>query len=119
MPFAPKNTPVIRKNLDEHRNRTKKEKKSAEEAHRIGLLNHVHPASELEEKAHAFAARLAAGPTFALAMTKRSLNEEMSMDLRQALEAEARTQAFCMETEDFRIAYEAFANREKPEFVGR
>ena len=78
----------------------------AEEAHRIGLLNHVHPASELEEKAHAFAARLAAGPTFALAMTKRSLNEEMSMDLRQALEAEARTQAFCMETEYLRIAYE-------------
>jgi enoyl-CoA hydratase/carnithine racemase len=91
----------------------------AEEAHRIGLLNHVHSAEEVEGEARAFAARLANGPSFALAMTKRSLNEELGMDLRQALEAEARTQALCMETEDFRIAYEAFSNRQKPEFVGR
>ncbi len=91
----------------------------SEDAHRLGLLNHVYPADTVEAEAHALAARLAKGPTFALAMTKRSLNEEMSMDLRQALESEARTQAFCMETEDFRIAYEAFAARKQPEFVGR
>jgi enoyl-CoA hydratase/carnithine racemase len=91
----------------------------AEEAYRMGLLNHIYSEESTREEARNLADRLAAGPTFALAMTKRALNEEMGMDLRAALESEARTQAFCMETEDFRVAYEAFVAKEKPEFKGR
>ena len=40
------------------------------------------------------------------------------MSLDQALEMEARAQARCMETKDFHRAYEAFANKQKPEFQG-
>ena len=61
----------------------------------------------------------AAGPVFAHAMTKTMLNQEWNMGLDQALEAEAQAQALCMQTEDFKRAFEAFAKRAKPEFVGR
>ena len=64
-------------------------------------------------------ATLATGPSFAHAMTKNMLNQEWSMSLEQALEAEAQAQAICMHTEDFKRAYEAFVARGKPEFVGR
>jgi len=92
---------------------------SAQDAHGAGLLNHIHSEETVRTEARAFAARLAAGPTFALAMTKRSLNEEMGMDFRAALESEARTQAMCMETRDFREAYEAFVEKRSPLFEGR
>jgi enoyl-CoA hydratase/carnithine racemase len=40
------------------------------------------------------------------------------MTLNEALEAEARVQARCMETKDFHRAYDAFANKRRPEFQG-
>jgi enoyl-CoA hydratase/carnithine racemase len=40
------------------------------------------------------------------------------MTIEQALEAEAHAQARCMETNDFKRAYEAFSNKRRPEFKG-
>jgi enoyl-CoA hydratase/carnithine racemase len=40
------------------------------------------------------------------------------MSINEALEAEARAQARCMETNDFKRAYEAFSNKQKPVFQG-
>jgi enoyl-CoA hydratase/carnithine racemase len=40
------------------------------------------------------------------------------MTLDQAIEAEAQAQAICMQTQDFRRAYEAFAARQRPRFEG-
>ena len=40
------------------------------------------------------------------------------MSLDQAIEAEAQAQALCMQTEDFRRAYRAFAAKQKPVFEG-
>ena len=51
-------------------------------------------------------------------MTKTMLNQEWSMTLDQAIEAEAQAQAICMQTRDFRRAYEAFVAKEKPRFAG-
>jgi enoyl-CoA hydratase/carnithine racemase len=51
-------------------------------------------------------------------MTKTMLNQEWSMTLDQAIEAEAQAQAICMQTEDFKRAYEAFVNKHKPQFAG-
>jgi enoyl-CoA hydratase/carnithine racemase len=89
----------------------------AQEAFRIGLYNRVVPADQLRGVAHAVAARLARGPSEALAVTKRSLDEEAAMDLESALESEARAQARCMESPNFREAYEAFRGKRAPRFV--
>ena len=62
--------------------------------------------------------RLADGPTFAHMMTKTMLNQEWSMRVEQAIEAEAQAQAICMQTRDFRRAYDAFVAKEKPRFAG-
>jgi enoyl-CoA hydratase/carnithine racemase len=46
------------------------------------------------------------------------LNQEWSMSIEQAIESEAQAQALCMQTGDFRRAYEAFAARQRPRFEG-
>jgi len=83
-----------------------------------GFWNALHPADALEAEAQALAARLAAGPTFALGITKTQLAQEWDMSLDQAIEAEAQAQAICMQTGDFERAYRAFVAREKPVFEG-
>jgi enoyl-CoA hydratase/carnithine racemase len=69
-------------------------------------------------EAYAFAAELAKGPTIAHCITKRQLDAEWNVSLDEALEMEAQAQARCMETNDFRRAYEAFAEKKTPEFKG-
>jgi enoyl-CoA hydratase/carnithine racemase len=46
------------------------------------------------------------------------LHEEWNMPLEEAIDAEARAQATCMESKDFRRAYEAFLKNERPTFAG-
>ena len=69
-------------------------------------------------EAQALAREIAAGPTFAHAMTKRMLHMEWAMSVDEAIEAEAVAQALCMQTEDFARAYRAFAAKQKPVFEG-
>jgi enoyl-CoA hydratase/carnithine racemase len=64
------------------------------------------------------AKELADGPTFAHAMTKKMLHQEWNAGIDEAIEMEAQAQAVCMQTNDFRRAYEAFARKEKPAFQG-
>ncbi len=91
---------------------------TAEEGERWGFFNRVVAAGELETEAVALAKSLAAGPSFAHMMTKTMLGQEWSMSVEQAIEAEAQAQAICMQTEDFRRAYEAFVAKQKPAFAG-
>ena len=91
---------------------------SAEEGERWGFFNRLVPAEVLEREATTLAGSLAAGPTFAHMMTKTMLNQEWSMTLDQAIEAEAQAQALCMQTQDFKRAYEAFVAKQKPRFSG-
>jgi enoyl-CoA hydratase/carnithine racemase len=91
---------------------------AGEEAERWGFYNRLCPPARLLAEAQAMAAMLAAGPTFAHAMTKRCLHQEWSMSVDEAIEAEAQAQAICMQTKDFGRAYRAFAAREKPVFEG-
>jgi enoyl-CoA hydratase/carnithine racemase len=91
---------------------------SADEAERWGWFNAVFEADELLEKTKAVAARLAAGPNFAHGITKTQLNIEWDMPLDTAIEAEAQAQAICMQTADFKRAYNAFVKKEKPTFEG-
>ena len=89
-----------------------------EEAERWGFYNRLVEPDALLEEAREMARTLAAGPTFAHGITKRSLHQEWAMGVDEAIEAEAQAQAICMQTEDFARAYHAFANREKPVFRG-
>lgn len=88
-------------------------------AERYGLFNKVVAPEKVLEEAMAWATRLANGPTFALGMTKELLNEELSQDLRGALDNEARAQAVCMQTKDFKEAYDAFVEKRPARFVGK
>jgi enoyl-CoA hydratase/carnithine racemase len=91
---------------------------SADEGAAWGFFNRLVAPEVLAAEAHAFARSLAAGPTFAHGMTKKLLHREWAMDLDAAIDAEAEAQAICMQTQDFRRAYEAFVARSKPKFVG-
>lgn len=90
----------------------------AEEGLSWGFYNRVHNADSLLAEAGKLASSIAKGPGFAHAMTKNMLHQEWSMSVEQALEAEAQAQAICMQTEDFRRAYEAFSAKQAPEFKG-
>jgi len=89
---------------------------AADEALRLGLLTKVVDATALAAEARALAGRLAAGPAFALGLTKDLLNQELDLSFAAAIEAEAEAQAICMQTPDFREAYEAFRTRRPPKF---
>jgi enoyl-CoA hydratase/carnithine racemase len=88
------------------------------EAERWGFFNRLCEPETLLAEAHALAASLANGPTFAHAMTKRCIHQEWSMSIDEAIEAEAQAQAICMQTKDFGRAYRAFVAKERPVFKG-
>ena len=91
---------------------------TAEEGERWGFFNRLLASGELDQAAHDLARRLAEGPRFAHMMTKTMLNQEWSMSVDQAIEAEAQAQALCMQTRDFRRAYDAFVAKVAPRFEG-
>ncbi|MBV9699376.1 MAG: enoyl-CoA hydratase family protein [Candidatus Eremiobacteraeota bacterium] len=83
-----------------------------------GFYNELCSSDELHPRALQLARSIANGPTVAHATTKRMLYEEWALPLDRAIDAEARAQALCMETSDFRRAYEAFVAKQTPEFKG-
>lgn len=91
---------------------------AGEEAERWGFVNRLCAPDTLLAETQALAASLAAGPTFAHAMTKKMLHQEWNMGVDEAIEAEAQAQAICMTTQDFRRAYDAFVARVPPRFEG-
>ncbi len=88
------------------------------EAERWGFYNRLCEPDRLLAEAQAFAATLAAGPTFGHAMTKRCIHQEWSMGIDEAIEVEAEAQAICMQTRDYARAYHAFVAKQKPVFEG-
>jgi enoyl-CoA hydratase/carnithine racemase len=95
------------------------ERVDAATALHIGLVNRVADDAEAcLALAQEWAARLAAGPAFAHAMTKQMIESEHTMGLAEAIEAEAQAQALCMQHPDFGLAHAAFKAGGKPQFVG-
>jgi enoyl-CoA hydratase/carnithine racemase len=89
---------------------------TAEEGLAWGFFNRI--VEDVLAEAYALARELANGPSIAHAITKKQLDAEWSVPIDEALEMEAQAQARCMETNDFRRAYEAFAAKRQPEFHG-
>jgi 2-(1,2-epoxy-1,2-dihydrophenyl)acetyl-CoA isomerase len=91
----------------------------ASEALRLGLVNQVVPAAELEARTAALADRLASGPTHAIGKMKRLLRQSFDNDLATQLDAERDSFRDCATTRDFGEALDAFFARRRPQFQGR
>lgn len=89
-----------------------------EEAERWGFYSRLAEPDRLFADAVTLAQELAGGPSAAHATTKRCLDQEWDMPLSEAIEAEAKSQALCMQTKDFARAYRAFIAKESPRFEG-
>jgi enoyl-CoA hydratase/carnithine racemase len=88
------------------------------QAYEWGFYNELCAPEELAGRVRTFAGELAAGPTMAHAMTKKMLHDEWALPLDDAIDAEAKAQALCMESGDFHRAYEAFVAKRVPQFEG-
>jgi enoyl-CoA hydratase/carnithine racemase len=88
------------------------------QAYDWGFYNELCTPDILLGRARELALELANGPALAHAATKKMLHEEWAMPLDEAIDAEARVQAQCMESNDFRRAYEAFVAKRRPQFEG-
>jgi len=91
---------------------------TADEGVAWGFYSRLVAPDALLGEATALARSLADGPVRAHAVTKAMLNREWAMGIDELLEAEAQAQAQCMQTRDFRRAFEAFAAKKAPVFEG-
>lgn len=89
---------------------------SPERAERIGLYNQVVSDEELPKAAYEWAKKLADGPVYSHAVTKRLLNAEASMTLAQGMSAEGWIQAECMKHPDYREGFDAAMEKRAPDF---
>ena len=92
---------------------------TAEDAHRIGLVNHVVPAVDLLDKAFALAERLANGPIQAIRGTKISVNKILKETVNLVLDTSLALEKICFTTSDHREAIDAFLEKREPRFTGR
>jgi enoyl-CoA hydratase len=92
---------------------------SAQEAHRIGLVNRVVPAAELMAEARKLAATLASKPPVAVRYIIDAVNQGLEMPLADAQVFEATLFGLVSTTEDMREGTRAFLEKRKPEFKGK
>jgi enoyl-CoA hydratase len=92
---------------------------SAEDAHRIGLVNRVVPAAELAASVRALAAQLATSAPIALRYIINTVNKGAEMPFAEACQYEAALFGLIASTEDMREGTRAFLEKRKPEFKGR
>jgi enoyl-CoA hydratase len=91
----------------------------ADEALRLGLVNHVVAPEELEAKTMELANKIAELSPVALAMAKQAVKNAARLDLRAGLDAEVDLFALCFSSEDKEEGVRAFIEKRKPEFKGR
>jgi enoyl-CoA hydratase len=88
----------------------------AAEAERIGLVNHVYPAAELEGKAVELASRLADGPAHAIRWTKQAVNKALRAQTELILDTSLALEAVSASLPDHAEGVRAFVERRKPRF---
>lgn len=91
----------------------------AVEAERVGLVNKVVPAGELESTTMELARQLAKAPTRAIGLIKRTLNKSLTSDLDSLLDYEAVIQEIASQTEDHKEGVKAFLEKRPAQFKGR
>jgi enoyl-CoA hydratase len=92
---------------------------TAHEAERIGLVNRVVPAAELDTEAMAFATRLAAGAPLAVRYTKLAVNKLVKDALNVAFDASTALELLTFLSDDHQEALRAMREKRAPDFRGR
>jgi 2-(1,2-epoxy-1,2-dihydrophenyl)acetyl-CoA isomerase len=91
---------------------------SARRAHEMGMVNRVVPRDELLPVTEQLAARLAAGPTRAIALMKWLANRSFDVDRQTAFENESYAQDINMTTHDGNEGVQSFVERRPPRYRG-
>jgi enoyl-CoA hydratase len=92
---------------------------TAQEAHRIGLVNHVVPLNELDAVVAGLAGKLSRRGPVALHMAKVAMNNGVQADIRTGMDIEARCFSLCFGTQDRIEGMNAFLEKRKPVFKGQ
>jgi enoyl-CoA hydratase len=92
---------------------------SAQEAHRIGLVNEVVAASEMIPRAEAIAQKIIANAPLAVQFAMEAVNKGMEMSLAEGLYLEATLFAVCCATEDKKEGTTAFLEKRQSQFKGK
>jgi enoyl-CoA hydratase len=92
---------------------------TAQEAHRIGLVNEVVPLAELLPRAEAIAQKIIANAPLAVQYTMEAVNKGMEMALPEALYLEATLFGMCCATEDKKEGTTAFLEKRPAKFSGK
>lgn len=91
----------------------------ADEAERIGLVNHVVPAAEVVAAAVAYARLLADKPRPAVRWTKMLVNQAIQQSVHSTLALGLATEQLSSHTEDQKEAMAAFFEKRPPKFTGK
>ena len=91
---------------------------SAQDALSWGMVNAVVPVADLDRVGAEWAQRLAKGPTTAISLIKKLLDNSSQVSWEQAVEDEARAQQIVFNTSDMKEGLKAFAERREPRFTG-
>jgi enoyl-CoA hydratase/carnithine racemase len=92
---------------------------TAQEAHRIGLVNEVVAAAELIPRAEAIAQKIIANAPLAVKYAMEAVNKGMEMTLAEGLYLEATLFGVCCATEDKKEGTAAFLEKRSPQFKGK
>ena len=95
------------------------ERLSAEEAHRLGIVNAIFPPADFEREVMERARRLAQGPSIAYRYMKENLNRAVSGELGECMDLEVTHHVHTGQTQDHREAAQAFTDKREPRFHGR
>lgn len=83
-----------------------------------GLVHRAVPDDELDAAADELVARLAAGPTVAIGLTKRGIHRALEGSFTEAMEAESNALELSSRTTDFKEGLTAFRESRPPDFTG-
>ena len=92
---------------------------SAEEAQRIGLVNHVYEPQELMPAAQSLAKKIASNAPVAVQITMEAIERGQDMPLEQGLFLEASLFGMSCATEDMREGTRAFLDKRPAQFQGK
>jgi 2-(1,2-epoxy-1,2-dihydrophenyl)acetyl-CoA isomerase len=91
----------------------------AKTALRLGIVNQVVPAAQLEAEVKTLAQKIAQGPTLAIRAVKKALFASQEKELAHALEHEVQEQIRCYLSEDCHEGIRAFMEKRAPKFQGK